>query len=72
MAKRRHHLAMELAGMKARLNYGWRLVATGMSFVVFGVCGLLFSVLVFPLAWMWPHRASRQTHPFSPVRSRKP
>ncbi|HEV7834591.1 MAG TPA: 1-acyl-sn-glycerol-3-phosphate acyltransferase [Caballeronia sp.] len=46
--------------MKARLNYGWRLVATGMSFVVFGVCGLLFSVLVFPLAWLWPHRASRQ------------
>jgi len=46
--------------MKARLNYGWRLVATGMSFVVFGVCGLLFSLLVFPLAWLWPHRASRQ------------
>lgn len=46
--------------MKARLNYGWRLVATGMSFVVFGVCGLLFSMLVFPLAWLWPHRASRQ------------
>jgi 1-acyl-sn-glycerol-3-phosphate acyltransferase len=46
--------------MKARLNHGWRLVATGMSFVVFGVCGLLFSVLVFPLAWLWPHRASRQ------------
>ena len=46
--------------MNARLNYGWRLVATGMSFVVFGVCGLLFSVLVFPLAWLWPHRASRQ------------
>ena len=36
--------------MNARLNYGWRLVATGMSFVAFGVCGLLFSVLVFPLA----------------------
>ena len=46
--------------MKARLNYGWRLVATGMSFVVFGVCGLLFSLLVFPLAWLWPHRASRE------------
>ena len=33
--------------MKARLSHGWRLAATGMSFVVFGVCGLLFSVLVF-------------------------
>jgi 1-acyl-sn-glycerol-3-phosphate acyltransferase len=28
--------------------------------VIFGVCGVLFSVLVFPLAWLWPHRASRQ------------
>jgi 1-acyl-sn-glycerol-3-phosphate acyltransferase len=46
--------------MKAQLNFGWRLFATGMSFVVFGVCGLLFSVLVFPFAWLWPHRGSRQ------------
>jgi 1-acyl-sn-glycerol-3-phosphate acyltransferase len=46
--------------MSARLDYAWRLFATGMAFVVFGVCGVLFSVLVFPLAWLWPHRASRQ------------
>jgi 1-acyl-sn-glycerol-3-phosphate acyltransferase len=46
--------------MTARLDYLWRLCATGLAFVVFGVCGLLFSVLVFPLAWLWPHRASRQ------------
>jgi 1-acyl-sn-glycerol-3-phosphate acyltransferase len=46
--------------MTARLDHGWRLFATGISFVVFGVCGLLFSVLVFPIAWLWPHRASRQ------------
>ncbi len=46
--------------MNARLDYVWRFCATGMAFVVFGICGVLFSVLVFPLAWLWPHRASRQ------------
>ena len=46
--------------MTARLDYFWRFCATGMAFVVFGVCGVLFSVVVFPLAWVWPHRASRQ------------
>ncbi|WP_233831611.1 lysophospholipid acyltransferase family protein [Paraburkholderia sp. ZP32-5] len=45
--------------MTARLDYLWRFFATGIAFVVFGACGLLFSVLVFPLAWLWPHRASR-------------
>ncbi|MCC8395118.1 1-acyl-sn-glycerol-3-phosphate acyltransferase [Paraburkholderia sp. MMS20-SJTR3] len=46
--------------MRARLDYLWRLCATGLAFAVFGVCGLVFSVLVFPLAWLWPQRASRQ------------
>ncbi|NPT55751.1 lysophospholipid acyltransferase family protein [Paraburkholderia elongata] len=46
--------------MHARLDYLWRFCATGMAFVVFGICGVLFSVLVFPFAWLWPHRASRQ------------
>jgi len=46
--------------MIARLDYVWRLCATGLAFVVFGVCGLLFSLIVFPLAWLWPHRALRQ------------
>ncbi|HZZ09906.1 MAG TPA: 1-acyl-sn-glycerol-3-phosphate acyltransferase [Paraburkholderia sp.] len=46
--------------MNGRLDYGWRFGATGMAFVVFGICGVLFSVLVFPFAWLWPHRASRQ------------
>jgi 1-acyl-sn-glycerol-3-phosphate acyltransferase len=44
----------------ARLDYLWRFCATGVAFALFGVCGVLFSVLVFPLAWLWPHRASRQ------------
>jgi len=46
--------------MMARLGKAWRLVATGAAFTVFGTCGLLFSVLVFPFAWLWPHRASSQ------------
>jgi hypothetical protein len=46
--------------MAARLNYGWRLFATGMSFVVFGICGMLFSILAYPLVCLWPHAASRQ------------
>jgi 1-acyl-sn-glycerol-3-phosphate acyltransferase len=46
--------------MTVRLDYYWRLFATGMSFVVFGMCGLAFSVLAFPFAWLWPHRSSRQ------------
>jgi 1-acyl-sn-glycerol-3-phosphate acyltransferase len=44
----------------ARLDYVWRFCATGMAFAMFGACGVLFSVLVFPLAWLWPHRVSRQ------------
>jgi 1-acyl-sn-glycerol-3-phosphate acyltransferase len=45
--------------MRARLDYGWRLAATGMSFALFGLCGMLFSLVVFPIACAWPHRASR-------------
>ena len=43
-----------------RIDYAWRFFATGMSFIVFGIVGVLFSVLVFPFACLWPHRASRQ------------
>lgn len=46
--------------LTTRINKAWRLVATGLAFVVFGICGVLFSIIVFPLAWLWPHRASRQ------------
>jgi 1-acyl-sn-glycerol-3-phosphate acyltransferase len=46
--------------VKAQLDYSWRLFATGMAFVVFGICGLLFSTLVFPPLCLWPYRASRQ------------
>lgn len=45
--------------MKA-LDYYWRLVATALAFTAFGICGLGFSLIVFPLACIWPHRASKQ------------
>ncbi|MGB1263379.1 MAG: lysophospholipid acyltransferase family protein [Cognaticolwellia sp.] len=35
--------------MFKRINYYWRVVATGMSFALFGVGGLLLSVFVFPV-----------------------
>jgi 1-acyl-sn-glycerol-3-phosphate acyltransferase len=45
--------------MKA-LDYCWRLAATALAFTAFGICGLGFSLIVFPLAAIWPHRASKQ------------
>jgi 1-acyl-sn-glycerol-3-phosphate acyltransferase len=44
----------------ASVDYYWRLVATALAFIVFGVCGTFFSILIFPLACLWPHRVSRQ------------
>lgn len=35
------------------LNYPWRIFATGMSFALFGIGGLLLSVTLFPLARLW-------------------
>jgi 1-acyl-sn-glycerol-3-phosphate acyltransferase len=46
--------------MKAWLDYQWRLVATALAFTCFGVCGLGFSLILFPLAWLWPHPASKR------------
>ncbi|MGN6652081.1 lysophospholipid acyltransferase family protein [Trinickia sp.] len=46
--------------VKARIGRIWRLIATGAALTAFGTCGLLFSVLLFPIAWLWPHRRSSQ------------
>jgi len=35
--------------MRNLVNYYWRLIATGLSFVVFGLGGVLLSILVFPV-----------------------
>lgn len=48
---------MELAtaGMRARPgNYLWRLLATGMSFFLFGLGGLFLRVFVLPVMWLLP------------------
>ncbi|HEY8160338.1 MAG TPA: lysophospholipid acyltransferase family protein [Methylobacter sp.] len=38
----------------AKLSYGWRLLATGLSFFSFGLGGLLLWILVFPVLSLWP------------------
>ncbi|MBU9559370.1 1-acyl-sn-glycerol-3-phosphate acyltransferase [Burkholderia multivorans] len=46
--------------MTARLDYGWRLFATGASLAFFALCGFVFSLLAIVAAALWPHRCSRQ------------
>ncbi|KFN42932.1 lysophospholipid acyltransferase family protein [Arenimonas oryziterrae] len=36
-------------GMRERLNYAWRVIATGLSFLSFGIGGVILWLLVFPL-----------------------
>lgn len=36
--------------LRTRINYLWRVIATGMSFTVFGIGGVLLSLTLFPLA----------------------
>ena len=46
----------------SRLNHGWRIVATGLSFFAFGIGGVLLSTLAFPmLALLVRNPARRQT-----------
>ncbi|CAG9266322.1 glycerol acyltransferase [Burkholderia cepacia] len=46
--------------MIARLDYGWRLFATGASLAFFALCGSAFSLLAIVVGGLWPHRRSRQ------------
>lgn len=46
--------------MKKRLNYYWRLLATGLSFSVFGVGGFLLWVLIFPVMNLIPDNPDRK------------
>lgn len=47
-------LAAEPLTLRRSDFYPWRLLATGMSFVLFGVGGVLLYLLVFPLLWLLP------------------
>jgi 1-acyl-sn-glycerol-3-phosphate acyltransferase len=44
----------------ARLSVGWRVFATGLSFVVFGVGGLVLRVLVFPMLHLLVRQRERR------------
>jgi len=46
--------------MQARLSFYWRFLATGLSMLGFGLCGLFFSIVLFPFIWLWPFRRSRR------------
>jgi 1-acyl-sn-glycerol-3-phosphate acyltransferase len=42
-----------------QLNYIWRLFGTGLSFLLFGVGGLVFSLLIFPLLSLFTRNPAR-------------
>lgn len=46
--------------LTARCDWTWRLIMTATAFAGFGICGAIFSLALFPLLVLWPHRASRQ------------
>lgn len=50
---------MQSINEKRSLNYYWRLLATGVSFTLFGVGGVLIGGLVFPLLLLIPHQQMR-------------
>lgn len=45
--------------MLKRLNHWWRVVATGISFLLFGLGGLLISLLVYPLLVIFTNKNNR-------------
>jgi 1-acyl-sn-glycerol-3-phosphate acyltransferase len=49
-----------LDAVKARLSLYWRVFATGLSFAVFGVGGLLMRIVVFPLLNLMVRRPERR------------
>ncbi len=42
------------------LNYCWRVLATGFSFMVFGIGGLLIGILAYPLLLLFTNKHNRQ------------
>lgn len=51
---------MAMAKALNALFYGWRLLATGLSFVVFAIGGLLIGLVVYPLMLLVPARHKNQ------------
>lgn len=48
--------------MKARVDIIWRFAATAISFVLFGIGGLVLAILVFPLFNLFVRDATRREH----------
>lgn len=47
-------MAVETFMLKKRINYAWRIAATGFCFTVFGLGGLLLTLTVFPFLYILP------------------
>lgn len=47
-------------GWLGSLDRAWRLVGTGLSFAIFGLCGVILSLLVIPFIWLLVHPAERR------------
>ena len=47
--------------MGALINRGWRLIGTGLSFTVFGVGGIVLTVIVFPAISLLSRDAETRT-----------
>lgn len=49
-----------MAKIRQQLNYGWRLVATAISFSSFGLGGVILWLVIFPLLRLWPGNQRQQ------------
>ena len=45
----------------ALITRGWRFIGTGLSFAVFGVGGLILTIIVFPAIWLFSRDAETRT-----------
>jgi 1-acyl-sn-glycerol-3-phosphate acyltransferase len=48
--------------MGTKINYYWRVVATGSAFAGFGVGGLILTALFFPVVRLWPGTKEQKTN----------
>lgn len=46
--------------IRRRLNYCWRVVATGLCFAVFGIGGVVLTLIATPFLWLLVHPAAKR------------
>ncbi len=61
-----------MAELLRRLDHAWRVFGTGLSFVAFGLGGLLLGVLVMPVLLLMRDPVARAAAPGAWSRSRSP